>query len=515
MRHPTLLFVPLDDRPVCFDLVVQLASAAGMLVRAPERALLGDRWTAGDVDGLWSWLEREITAGEDHLLIASVEMLCFGGLVASRKSSASFEQIAPMLQRLEQTGRRIPSYVSAVIPRTPQHPTDEDAPHWFTDDRDALRSHRNRQFRVNDTLISAAARGAFQYLLIGQDDTAPGNAGAEERARLQARPDVQEARDVLLTTGADELNARLLARYLRDLTGLSPSVRVVYTYPDAVSQVPRYESIPLERTVEEHVESTGCHLAVEAVDILLWVHNFEGTPLEARDQDAVPASPLQACLREVHDAITQDQVVALADVRFANGADRRLVARLLEEPRFTGIVAYGGWNTCSNTLGSTLAQAVVAFHLRANTVAGNDRLYRPGLLTRILDDWGYQTVVRPHLTDWLAARGGSATELGNLEREAEQRAAQAFHTDTLPRLQASFQFHPMTLREVAFPWHRLFEVRLDLEVTWFGRSGPGGIVVTDYDPAWAVRYEEDRAAIIGALGTMVGGIEHVGSTAVP
>jgi GrpB-like predicted nucleotidyltransferase (UPF0157 family) len=515
MLHTRLLFIPLDGRPVCLDFVADLARAAGIDVRTPDRSLLGDRRTPGDVDGIWSWLEREAAGGETHALIAAAEMLCFGGLVASRKSTAPFEDIAPRIRRLEETARRLPAYVSAVIPRTPEPPTEEDAGHWHTRDPEALRAHRDRQFRVNDALIGAAARGAFRYLLIGQDDTTPGSAGAEERARLEARPEVRGARGILLTTGADELNARLLARYLHDLTGLSPAVRVVYTYPQAVDAIPRYESTPLRRTVEEHLASTGCHPAVEAVDVLLWVHNFEGPQAEASDQGGAPPAPLEVPRREVAGAVAEEQVAALADVRFANGADAASVAALLEEPRFAGLVAYGGWNTCSNALGSTLAQAVVAYHLRANTVAGSDRIYRPALFTRILDDWGYQAIVRPELIRWLADRGGDAGELGDLEREAERRASEGFSADVLPRLQSSFRYHPTALRPVTFPWHRLFEVRLDVDVTRLGRSAPGGIIVADYDPAWAKMYERDRAAIVGALGEMVRGIEHVGSTAVP
>ena len=98
---------------------------------------------------------------------------------------------------------------------------------------------------------------------------------------------------MLLTTGADELNARLLARYLRDFTGLSPAVRAIYTYPQATEAIPRYESTPLSETVEEHIESTGCHAAVEAVDILLWVHNFAGPQREAVDQEAEAAVPAE------------------------------------------------------------------------------------------------------------------------------------------------------------------------------------------------------------------------------
>jgi GrpB-like predicted nucleotidyltransferase (UPF0157 family) len=529
MLHPRLLFVPLDDRPVCFDFVAEVARAAGIDVRTPDRRFLGDRRTPGDVDAIWSWLDAETAAGEAHALIASVEMLCFGGLVASRKSTAPFDEIAPYLRRLEEVARRLPAYVSAIIPRTPQQPTAEDAEHWRARDVDALRRHRDRQFRVHDALIGASVRGAFRYLLIGQDDTVPGSAGAEERARLEARPDVEAARAILLTTGADELNARLLARYLRDVTGLSPAVRTIYTYPRAVDTVPRYEATPLRRTVEEHIESTGCHAAVEAVDILLWVHNFDGAQKEAHEQltgtiehgagthvrGAEAHAPTEGPRREVRIAAADEQITALADVRFANGADAALVESLLAEPRFAEIVAYGGWNTCSNTLGSVLAQAVVAFHLRANTVAGSDRIYRPVLFTRILDDWGYQAVVRPKLARWLAGRGAGTTDLDGLEEQAGRVAVETFQAGVLPRLQSSFRYQPAALRSVTFPWHRLFEIRLDVDVKRHGRTDPEDYVVVEYDPAWAETYERDRVAVVAALGGMVRGIEHVGSTSVP
>lgn len=528
--HPRLLFVPLDDRPVCRDFVIELARSAGFDVRTPDRRLLGDRRRPGDVAGLWSWLETEGRAGGADALIASAEMLCFGGLVASRKSVAPFEDLAPLLDRLERAGRRLPTYLSAVIPRTPWEPGDEDAAYWQTRDQAARRRHRERHHLVNERLVASAASGAFRCLLIGQDDTAPGSDGAAERARLEARWAARSpqaatpAAAVLLTSGADELGARLLARCLNDLTGRSPSVRVLYTYPDAVTRIPRYEATPLAQTVQEHIESTGCHAAVEAVDILLWVHNFAHAQAEAVDQDAAaarggselpPEAEVRGPLCEARDAAEGAQIVALADVRFANGADRALVARLLEEPRFAGIVAYGGWNTCSNTLGSTLAQAVVAFHLRAHTVPGSDRAYREVLFTRILDDWGYQAVVRPRLADWLADRGGNRVELGDLEEETERQAAAWFRSDVLPRLQASFRYHPTALRRVAFPWHRLFEARLEVDVTRHSRCGPAGIVITDYDPVWVELFERDRAAIVGALGAMARGIEHVGSTSVP
>ena len=551
MVHPVLLFVPLDDRPVTFDMVVELAGAAGVDVRTPDRALLGDRFRPGEVEEIWQWLEAEAGSAEATALIASVEMLCFGGLVASRKSDAEFEEIAPYLERLTALASQLPAYLSAVIPRTPVVATDEDAPYWaaygdalrtaaastpWTHQppgigamegalqaadlpehvRAAVRHHRGRHLTLNARLITAASRGIFRWVLIGQDDASPGSLSELERAALQAQVAATTASNVLLTSGADELSARLLARWLNDLTHRPPTVRVLYTSPWTSEAVPLYEARPLSTTVAEHIASTGCVSTEDDPDVVLWVHNFEERQHEAVDQgdersilDAV--GPI---LRTVRSAVREERVVALADVRFANGGDRELVGRLLGEPRCAGIVAYAGWNTSSNAIGSVLAQAVVAHHLRANTVPGSDRRYRPALFRRILDDWGYQSVVRPHLRSWIEQQGGAPSDLGEHEAEAEHLALARLQDDALARLQRSFAHHPVTLQQVTFPWHRLFEVRIALDVVPAGRVRQG-IVVADYDPRWPQAYEEDRSAIARALGPMLRGIEHVGSTSVP
>jgi GrpB-like predicted nucleotidyltransferase (UPF0157 family) len=41
------------------------------------------------------------------------------------------------------------------------------------------------------------------------------------------------------------------------------------------------------------------------------------------------------------------------------------------------------------------------------------------------------------------------------------------------------------------------------------------VIIVNYDPRWALMYEEERARILTAIGRHLVGIEHVGSTAVP
>src|SRR5512145_1622164 len=112
MARPVLLFVPLDDRPVTCDMVVELAEAAGAEVRLPDGALLGDRDRPGEAAEIRLWLEGEVVAGGAAALVASVEMLCFGGLVASRKNPAGYEEGAPDLERVLGLAARLPAYIS-------------------------------------------------------------------------------------------------------------------------------------------------------------------------------------------------------------------------------------------------------------------------------------------------------------------------------------------------------------------------------------------------------------------
>ena len=47
------------------------------------------------------------------------------------------------------------------------------------------------------------------------------------------------------------------------------------------------------------------------------------------------------------------------------------------------------------------------------------------------------------------------------------------------------------------------------------KYGAGSIVVSDYDPNWPSRFEDERTRIGKALGSFALAIEHIGSTAVP
>ena len=253
-----LLFVPLDDRPATRESVLDLLPLLGVPWATPPRELLGHRRQPADLDGLWRWVEREAVAAD--ALVASAEVLLHGGLVASRLSVEPLEALWARLDRLLRLAGRVPTYLSAVNPRIPAGGADEEPVYWGPygdalrvyssrldageqtgDDarvRDARRAletvpapvvddllrRRRRQLLLNVELMLAAAQGTLQALLIGQDDAEPYGLPRADLAvlrRLRARLGTPR---VSISAGADELNARLVARLANDAAGRGPRV---------------------------------------------------------------------------------------------------------------------------------------------------------------------------------------------------------------------------------------------------------------------------------------------------
>lgn len=81
--------------------------------------------------------------------------------------------------------------------------------------------------------------------------------------------------------------------------------------------------------------------------------------------------------------------VAIADIAYPNGADPLVIEMLLESDcpvRPAELAAYGAWNTAGNTLGTTVAQAILSMFAGDDPerIAAQQRF----LTHRFLEDWG-------------------------------------------------------------------------------------------------------------------------------
>ena len=92
---PTLVLLPMDDRPVNYDYPGYLARLAGYELRLPQRDWLGNPWRESQHARLVEWLGQE--AGTADILIVAIDSLAYGGLIPSRTSR---EPLEPVLDRL-------------------------------------------------------------------------------------------------------------------------------------------------------------------------------------------------------------------------------------------------------------------------------------------------------------------------------------------------------------------------------------------------------------------------------
>ena len=492
-----LLFVPLDDRPATRETVLDLLPLTGATWDTPPKEILGHRRRPADLDALWRLVERE--AGMIDGLIASSEVLIYGGLVASRISVDPLNVLWRRLDRLGRLVTRVPTYLSAVNMRIPTGGSDEEPPYWGahgdalrqysaeldageqTDDDarvrraiealgtvpaaaiDDLLRRRQRQLLLNLELMQMAGSGALRDLLIGQDDAQLYGLTRADLSVLRRFRDRTGAARVHLSAGADELGARLLARVVNDAAQKTLKVAVRYTHPEARRSVPRYEPAPLEETVAAHLEAAGCTVSDDNPEILLWIHNFPGVQQrESIDQRGGPPAPTRTVAAAIAESVARGIVCGCADVRFANGSDDAMVRSLLAREDFCGLAGYAGWNTCSNSLGTVIAQVVLSYHARESLSQVRYRqIRRRYLARRLLDDWGYQTIVRPYLArEVIPPLGADPTALGPALGAVREAALAKYREQVVPSVERVFG-SPILLN-ISFPWDRLFEIDVQL-----------------------------------------------------
>jgi hypothetical protein len=489
-----IAFLPLDDRPVTRGAFLQLAGAAGIEVATPPRSMLGARRQPADVEALWAWVDGEGTDADT--LIASAELLIYGGLVPSRIGHESLDGCLSLAARFADARRRAPHrrvLLSASNLRLPATRDASEEPEYWADhgpsifaysyhaDRFAqtadpgsrqmaaaaegavprailadVLARRARNLTVLLSLVAHASRGDVDGLLIGQDDAAEYGLTRRDLQAVEVAIVDQGATERAWTTyGTDELAVRLLARAWLAAHRRPAGVRVVYAYPDNRDAIPRYEGQSLDRTVSSHISTAGAHRVEEGETLVLFVHNFPGAQQESPRQEPYDPRSLDPFLAAVAARAAGEHPFAVADVRYSNGADRTFVERLLTVPGIRSLRAYGGWNTSSNSIGMALAQALLPAGPAAQAFT----------VMRFLDDWAYQAGVRQRLAWEVVPRypGASPERLGPALRPCAEAARGWLEREYVPALAHCFG-RQISVPWVGFPWERLFEIDLEVAV---------------------------------------------------
>ncbi len=434
-------FIPIDNRPVCYNLPIDIAAVDKSIeIFLPDRNLLGNLTKSADVEKIFEWIEN---LPQMDAFIVSLDTLAYGGLIPSRRCSDTFNEIKCRIEKLKMllTKKNAKIFAFSSIMRISNNNVNEEEKEYWNkwgkkifnysfcmhkfgqvcrkevpdEILDDYLSTRKRNFEINKIYLDWQKQGFFDTLVFSKDDCAEFGFNVQEAQTL-------ESLGGFVKTGADEIPLTLLARAVQGDVKIAP----VFLEPEYKNLVSNYEDVSVEKSVLGQIELSGCSVDNDA-DIVLFVNNFKNNQgeivmgLSTNSFDGVWLKP--------------ESPYMIADVRFANGADNKFVEKLFKTDFDKDFYGYSAWNTTANSLGSLICAAKIKF-LAKNY---DDIAFRKLQVKRFLDDWAYQANVRQLKPDITSIK----KDMSDFEKIVTEK------------------FDIKDKVEYSFPWNRLFEVEIE------------------------------------------------------
>lgn len=268
--------------------------------------------------------------------------------------------------------------------------------------------------------------------------------------------------------GADEVHLTMLSKYATAVTQISVTLATVFRDKSTINNIPAYEGQAMIETLTQQAIAAGAVLVDESesniADAVLLVNNFsEDNQLEASQQSFENRSIEDYSIFSpyITFAFAMKQPVGFCDNRYANGGDAYFVNYLVNTTYLDSLehVAYAGWNTNGNTIGTVVANTVLLTLFKG----GFENAHFNSL--RILEDYYYQSDSRKQLSSFANqvtnVEGESSSNL-ELDLTFYERFTFKLLSARLEDVMNAFTL-PFTLNSVYYPWNRTFEVGMYLE----------------------------------------------------
>lgn len=514
-RADRILLVPIDSRPAAGQFAQMIARIAGEELRMPPYASLGRFTNPGSPEQILGWLEEQDLRQVDTLIV-SADMICYGGLIASRADQTTEAVARQRLSRLIELRRRAPGmklYVFSATMRLVPTATRAATP-WrlmlaryeelkdrihrlgvtgYKAAAESLRRKipageietyeltRDRNHALQRDLIALAGHDSINYLTIGQDDAKADGPQIPESEELRAEVERTGAdRRVYFCEGIDQLASVLVSRAMLKLSNWTPRVRVVYSDPLGRRTYANYETEPIELSLRDQLLASGAEPIGPGDDFDYTL--FVNTPHRR-------AGSFRDWMEELELDLDQGSPAAVADLNLAGDgtADAELFNALCEKSRLVRLLGFAGWNTAGNTLGTVIPAANV--YLLARKVKANnlDRelAQREFLLHRFVDDYWYHKDTRPVAYSMILSvnhdevYGADFFDLNDfVVRDLEKHLGILFRTQFQGQKftceGSEYEIASLQNIKVWLPWPRAYEVRLQfhLEAKLVSPSGP-------------------------------------------
>ena len=510
-RQPwlTVLLVPLDSRPPCTQFVEELAQIAGIKLLMPEPEILDEYNNPANKEALRKWLQE--TSPQADAGIISVDMLIHGSLVASRLSLGTIkdsEDVIALLTKIHKENPRLKLYAFTIIPRLLiadsqenaafqksmlQYSVLKDQVSTFGNPQDTkklaaleeqipvkiinhYRSIYEQNTKLNVALMNMVETNMLSGLIIGQDDGQPFGIPNMNKQRMQHLLEQKPAlaNKVFITRGTDEVALTLLGHIGLTFSQYQPRIFVAYSTLEAPQITMPFMPNTVAKTVQEKISIAGA-LQVdrpEEADYILYVH--VGTK-KAK-------ASLVATAQEVETLLDEGYKVALVDLTENFQVSESLLPLLIKRNgNVSRLIAYAGWNTTSNSIGTAVTQASLFMRSLASCQGNRTEilpLYQENLeflTARFLDDLFFQKEINPTINKELRSLHIDPYQLRShyyqtndkiqklMYSKARWLLREALYNHTIPiETNAGRQEIMITNLDIKthLPWQRTFEIQL-------------------------------------------------------
>lgn len=500
----TILFIPLDERFTTRSIVINLAHLIqnDFTLLTPSLDLISYWKQPANSDLLFQWLHDQITNSclnsTSCSLLISTEQLIYGGLINSRISNTSLDELTSRLEKLvdfkRQFGSKIQIYLSSVIMRIPAYNEDFEEPdYWaiygrlvylwsfYTDRYNVLHDpadeeqvktlekqipldilnefvwRRSRNYNLTYTLLHDYTKTYFERIWLTLDDNAEyGFNKAEERKLIQLINDssLNISSKVNIYPGADEVSLAILSQIVvnNKQQEQKPTFNVLYRNETTKDYIPNYEGAPLNQSILKQITAVGGdyieYTNETNADIIVLVNNWS-TDIQQE------ATELQTCedysKLNIH---TNKSVIVYADVRYSNGGDICFSKWILNQTEL-GNYAYAGWNTNGNTLGTCLSNGVVLKYYSNLSLTKKEN--RRFTLYRFIEDVQYQAYLRQSLSSYLTDISFDPWDKLNNDLNFYETYIKKGFISYNNQLTKEFN-----VTNIYYPWNRTFEIGFQL-----------------------------------------------------
>lgn len=457
-----ILIIPIDNRPVCYDLPIQIANICNdAQIFIPPREYLGGLTSYANYNGILNWTKEITQKNKIDYAILALDTVAYGGLVASRRVEISQDEIKSKIEtfitELKKSDAKILA-TSSIMRISNNNVNEEEKTYWDTYGEKIFRysfdSHKNgvepkheipteilenylstrkRNFEINLFFLSLLEKNLFDFLVVSQDDTAQYGLNVKEGQEL-AQIIKSKNLPATIKTGADEIPLTLMARAFCEFYNEEIKITPIYSIEESKNIISRYEDVTIENSFLGQISICGAKTLPEG-DFSLYLN----TPSQIQDDLAMQI------FKDTKSTEFQKPkgLYAIADIKLANGSDNNLIKKLFEVPMDEDFLGYAGWNTTANTIGCVLSTSIVSYITRKNNVF-NEENFKKAIATRLLDEWAYQANLRQ-----------------DLRKNPEFDIEHGFIAYT-QQVQSFLDFEAKKI-SFYFPWDRTFEVGICLE----------------------------------------------------